>query len=190
MEAAKRERTTSKRLLTTAQNRVEKAITDGLNIDIVESRFREADKRMNAVIEKHELYVEIALTDGEETQSIEDEWLKAVMERHERMEEKVKAAMKETAVPVEAIPVDSEVALQRKCKRACKYEESLLTAAIDSLRSITVDEGATVETIKEAQLEMRARLDSYRAAQREFALIVSEDTMGDEIKVMKQLVSR
>ena len=60
MEDVKRARATVKRVLTMAINSVNLAVTQALDVDILQSRLKQADTKMEKVIDAYQQYLEIA----------------------------------------------------------------------------------------------------------------------------------
>ena len=187
MEHAKGERATSKRLLTMSQNRVEKAMAEKLSSEIVQSRFREVEKRLCELMEKHERYLTLAYPDDEPVTEDDESWFKDVTDRYDKLENKVKIMLNKIAsAKLKTSYEDKLFAISKECK----YEEMLLVTAIDNLTMMATDEDVASETIKEAQIELKNRLDSYCDAQKRLSIIAVEETAERETKRVHELMTR
>ena len=66
IESAKQERTTAKRLFTRTDNGLSSAINKQYDLEIIENRFMDLEVKSSKVQEKHEVYVSLLDSIGEE----------------------------------------------------------------------------------------------------------------------------
>ena len=87
IEAAKQERTTAKRLFTRTKNGLSNAIDKQDDLEIIENRFMDLKERFSKVQEKHEVYVSLLDSIGEEfDEEEEDTWINGIELVYEDME--------------------------------------------------------------------------------------------------------
>ena len=86
MEDAKRARATAKRVLTMAINSVNSAVTQALDVDILQSRLKQADTKMENVIDAYQQYLEIAYPNDEPISAEDEEWMKVITESYDNTE--------------------------------------------------------------------------------------------------------
>ena len=85
MEDVKRARATVKRVLTMAINSVNSAVTQALDVDILKSRLKQADTRMEKVIDAYQ-YLEIAYPNDKPISAEDEEWMKVITESYDNTE--------------------------------------------------------------------------------------------------------
>ena len=174
-ELGKQERTTAKRMLTMAQKRVTKAVEENLSVDIVQSRFNDVNQRWLTLLDKHEKYLHLEHPNGN-IPSEEEEWLDKVTEEYDAMELEVDKVMKTKIVNVEDKLKD--LTALKNTERIYRFEESTLKILMSEMYVTLENEESTVQTIKEAQADLRNQHNRYKDSQRELVKFV--DTPMEE----------
>ena len=183
MDAAKRERSTAKRLLTLAINRTRKAIDEELSLDIIQTRFSETSKRWIEMIDKNEKYLELAFPEDDISEE-ENQWLESVTDSYDKIEMDVDAVIK---ARVSIIDQKEKKHLPDKSViRTCKFKEKILLALMNNLCKVIKDESMTVEIIKEVQDEMKSQFQLYKKAHRDLATLLDE-VPPDEVKGLEKM---
>ena len=137
-------------------------------------------------MEKHASYLAVQYPDDAEPEATDEEWLQSVESEYDAAEHEYEKYLKSN-VKIQS-PSTEMTADVKKALRACKYEESTLVANIDNLRIVTFDDSAATQTIKDAQNDIKTQLDRYRNAQRDYVMLLSDDsTVDDEMKSMKAI---
>ena len=189
MDAAKQARTSSKRLLTLAQNQVLSAIDQDFADEIIASRLLKAERMMDDVMEKHQQYLGHKYPDDDKPISADDEdWFQSIATEYDQMEIKAHQKLKGTS-KVEA-KIESKSSDQLLIvKRQCDYDEMLLESALEHLRECIEDEMTSVETIREAQKEAKSELDKYCEMMRKISISDPGQSSEDDMRKVKSFVS-
>ena len=199
-DAAKIQRATAKRLFTMATNQMSKAIDNGSSKEAVTSRFQNVYKCWADVMEKHATYLAHQYPDDGDPSEEDAQYLESIESVYDDAEKTCESYLKSHATKTvinttteehckvtsdDPTPIANE---EKRVFRACKYEEAILEAVIENLHIVTSDDRASMQTIKDAQNELKAQLERYRTAQRDYVMMLSEDdTVENETKAMKDL---
>tara|TARA_B110001454_G_scaffold196478_1_gene199376 strand:- start:542 stop:6220 length:5679 start_codon:yes stop_codon:yes gene_type:complete len=214
IELAKRGRTTSKRIMAMAISNFLKAIDKGKPNSSINNLFLKIEKKWEDVQETHAEYLAALLSDDEgDPPANEAEWISTCFEKYNEAEE-AKARFDANNQPVsknetgthQASESDKERASElkatlskpantsnqlpniKKLKRAVKFERSTLVSCAQNLEAIAKDEDTSIDTIKEAQIELKSWQDQYMKSQKDLILITSDDEeLEEEMKLSQQL---
>lgn len=193
----KTERTTSKRLFTMANNHLMRAISDGTDLDIIQSRFNTLKNRWLEVTEKHAQYLTVAYpecdtdssTEGKSDMiSAEDDYIAKIDADYEESERAYKASMKSFDNPSTIV---KKASMQvKQASRACRFERTTLGTTLSNLKAATGDKDTPSQVVKDAQEGVKLQLDRYRVAQREYVILLSDDEEVDkETTLMQEMQS-
>jgi len=193
-DQAKTERRTAKRLFTMAINQLTKSINEKKPMDMIHAKYDTFKHRMNEVQEKHALFLSNMHEDDSEPTNEETEWLENIETQADLMErtfdQYVKASQATpviapvSSVPSHSSPISPQSADKKKASRVCQYEATTLEATLSGLRISVSADGATPDTIKDAQTEVKSQMERYRSAQRDYVMLLS-----DEEEVAKETLS-
>jgi len=183
-------------------NQLSKAIDVQKPIEIIQSKYETFNQRTNDLQEKHASYLSEAYDDDTEPTEVDCQWLENIETQVDLMESKynqyikanptiaqaeISTAATTTTTTAAATEPLSKSDLKMAAK-TCQYESTTLDAMINNLRISVACDKATVETIKDAQSDVRAQIDKYRAAQREYVLLLSDDEqLSQETERMRQM---
>jgi hypothetical protein len=188
------ERRTAKRLFTMAMNQLSKNIDMQKPIETIESKYETFKQRTNELLEKHATYLSVALEEDTEPTEAEVQWLEDIEMQVDLMESKFNQYVKANASIPQTEVISKQPTIHKKKNNPNQhlkffvFESTTLDAMFNSLRISISCEEATVEIIKDAQSDVKAQMDRYRAAQRDYVLLLSDDEeVSKETERMMQL---
>ena len=141
--AAKTEQATAKRLFTMAKNQLSKSIADKVSAGTIQNRFQTLSTRMEALMNKHALYLALEHPDESQPTSDEAQWLQKIEEQFAEAEELYEHynASLESKTPNSDQQLVETVSLElRKKTRLCQFEMDSADAMLVWLKITVVGE--------------------------------------------------
>jgi len=194
------ERRTAKRLFTMSINQLTKAISAHKPVETVQSKYDTFKQRTNDVQEKHAAYLSNMHVDDSDPTEEEAAWLDSVETQADLMDNAFSQFIQANSTPAKialAAPTSSAARStesqnqssdgKKASRRACHYEATTLEATLNSLK-ISVGDDAALDTIKDAQSDVKSQLERYRLAQRDYVMLLSdEEEVSKETTCMQQM---
>ena len=179
----KQERSTTKRLLTMAINKLTKSVNAGAPPRTVETKFHALSSRMEQLMEQHAKYLAVKHPDDFEPPTKEEvEWLREVEDQFEEAEQAyARAGM---SVSPEQGTSGQEV---RKLTRIYQFEIDTAEVMLASLKMAIEDKSSTPASIHDTQADLKSQLDKCRAVLRELFSIADDDVTEDQTASIKEL---
>ena len=146
----------------------------------VEKRFGEVNKAWVSVMSKHAGYLTLAYPEDDDVPQDADDWIDTVATEFNKSEKAYTEYLHHVSTGTSGGIPDN----LKKSAKASKFERVQLEGAVNSLDKVTKHKDATVDTIKEAQREMKEQLERYRAAQRSHLMLI--DDVDEKESVMLQ----
>jgi hypothetical protein len=177
-EAAKVDRTTAKRLFTISNKQIRQAIQNNLGSTVIKNRFNEVNKSWGSVMAKHAGYLALAYPDDDEDVPQEaEEWIDKISLEFNKSEQVYNEYLNQLPAGTSK-DVSDDV---KKAAKMSKFEGVQLEVAVSSLDKVTKHNDATIDSIKEAQREMKAQLDRFKAAQRNHMMLMDDMDEKDSL---------
>ena len=176
--AAKTEQATAKRLFTMANNQYSKSINNKASTAAIQNKFQALSTRMDEVMNKHAQYLALSHPDDSEPTQEETQWLQEIEERFvaaEQSYEQYNASLEPKTPKLELLSDKTSSTELKKKTRLCQFELDSLDAMMIGLKITVEDETASVQSIKDAQADLKNQMDQYQSTQRELILILDSD---------------
>ena len=151
-------------------------------------------------MEKHATYLAHQYPDDGDPSEEEAQYLESAESMYDDAEKACESYLKSHSMKTISNPGTEEVTSQvmsdeqksnlseeKRALRACKYEEANLEAVIENLHIVTSDDRSSMQTIKDAQNDVKIQLDRYRTAQRDVIVLSDDITVESETRTMKEL---
>ena len=154
----KQERSTTKRLLTMAINKLSKLVNAGAPPRTVEASFHALSSRMEQLMEQHAKYLAVKHPDDSEPPTKEEvEWLREVEDQFEEAEQAYARGM---SISPEQGTSGQEV---KKMTRIYQFEIDTAEVMLASIKMAIEDKSSTPASIHDAQTDLKSQLDNCRA---------------------------
>ena len=179
---AKTEQSTAKRLFTMARNQLMKSITDSASIGAVQSKFQSLSNRMEEVMNKHATYLAYSHPDEAEPTDDEKRWLQEIEDLFTEAERSYESYTSEQKTQIHAESTLGDKAILtaiKKKTRLCRFEMDSVESMLSALNITVEDETASIQSIKDAQSELKCQMDNFRSIQRELIAILEDDKEVD-----------
>jgi len=176
---AKTQRATAKRLFTMSNKQLSKAITSNYDPSVIKGRFGELKEAWGSVMSKNAMFLALKYPDDEEVLEEDEAWLDEIADvfndaEHRFMEYERKGNAEDTSR--EGIG---------KSQKLLEFERSQMEVAISNLETVCNHVDATVETIKDAQAEVKSQLNKCKEAQRTHLLTYGELDDKESVHLLK-----
>ena len=157
---AKTQRGTAKRLFTMALKQFNKAITSNYDKAVVKGRFGEVKEAWGSVMSKNAIYLTLKYPDDEEVSHEDESWIDEAATTFNDAENVFMQYEREGEVN----NTDRE-GIKKSCK-LLEFERDQMEVAISNLETVSKHEDATIDSIKDAQNEVKNQLNKCKEAQR------------------------
>ena len=176
---AKTQRATAKRLMSMSNKQLSKAITSNYDPSVIKGRFGELKEAWGSVMSKNAMFLALKYPDDEEVLEEDEAWLDEIADvfndaEHRFMEYERKGNAEDTSR--EGIG---------KSQKLLEFERSQMEVAISNLETVCNHVDATVETIKDAQAEVKSQLNKCKEAQRTHLLTYGELDDKESVHLLK-----
>ena len=158
---AKVQRTTAKRLFTMAHNQFKHAIENQYDRSMVQGRFMELREAWGSVMSKNALFLALKYPEDEDIAPEDEDWIGNVAKTFNEAE---CLFNKREQVPAPTTPNEDET---KRAYKLLDFEKSQLELAVHTLSTVTAHEDATIDSINEAQTDMKKQLTKYKEAHRD-----------------------
>ena len=154
----KQERSTTKRLLTMAINKLSKLVNAGAPPRTVEASFHALSSRMEQLMEHHAKYLAVKHPDDSEPPTKEEvEWLREVEDQFEEAEQAYARGM--SINPMQGMSGQDV----KKMTRIYQFEIDTAEVMLASLKMAIEDKSSTPASIHDVQTDLKSQLDNCRA---------------------------
>jgi len=157
---------------------------DGASMGAVQSKFQSLNNRMEQVMDKHATYLAHSHADESDPTEEEQQWLQGIEDGFAEAERSFEAYANAQKTEINKGTTDEVKTILTEVKkktRLYRFEIDSVQAMMNAL-SITVDDDtSSVESIKDAQSELKNQMECFRLIQRELITILVDDTEVDRI---------
>ena len=143
--------------------------------------------RMEEVMNKHAQYLALSHPDESEPTQEEAQWLQEIEDRFceaEQSHEQYSASLEPKESKIESSKTNSTEVKNKT--RLCQFELDSVEAMLIGLRITLDDQTASVQSIKDAQTDLKSQMDQYRSTQRELILILDSDEELQKLTINMQ----